>query len=367
MRVIMTGGGTGGHVYPAIAIADEILRRDSDAEIIFVGTEHGIENKIVPAAGYKLKRITVTGIYRKKIWKNIKTVKDLNRGIFEAKQIIRTFQPDIVIGTGGYVCGPVVFAAQRMKIKTYIHEQNAFPGLTNKLLSKGVDEVFLAFDEAMPYFKSAKSIITVGNPVRHAFKEMTREEARNILGIPQDTFVVLSFGGSLGAERINEEMKLAVKVLSKRKRCKFYFVTGSRFYEDITNEADCNTNNVKYMQYIDDMPAYLAACDIAVTRSGALTVSEIAACGRASIMIPSPNVTHNHQYFNAKVLSDCGASILIEESNLKEGDIATIIDTLIDDRERMSEMEAAAEKKGRIDAAGIICDHIGIKKDDLTK
>ena len=127
----MTGGGTGGHVYPAIAIADEILRRDSDAEIIFVGTEHGIENKIVPAVGYKLKRITVTGIYRKKIWKNIKTVKDLNRGIFEAKQIIRTFQPDIVIGTGGYVCGPVVFAAQRMKIKTYIHEQNAFPGLTH--------------------------------------------------------------------------------------------------------------------------------------------------------------------------------------------------------------------------------------------
>lgn len=360
MRVIMTGGGTGGHVYPAIAIADEIKRRSPESEIIFVGTAHGIENKIVSDAGYKLRHITVTGIYRKKLWKNFKTAKDLQKGLREAKLIINEFKPDAVIGTGGYVCGPMVFAAQRMGVKTYIHEQNAFPGFTNKLLSRNVDEVFLAFEEAAPYFKSAKSVITVGNPVRHAFREIDRKTARHRLGLPQDAFTVLGFGGSLGAARINDEMKIVADELKDIENFVLFFVTGSRFYDDIAKPDEQEKSNVKYMKYIDDMPTYLAACDIAVTRSGALTVSEIAACGRASIMIPSPNVTHNHQFFNAKVLADCGASILIEEKALNPGDVATIIGTLMDDRKRLAHMELAAAEKDRGDASGLICEHIGI-------
>lgn len=361
MRVIMTGGGTGGHVYPAIAIADEIKRRSPESEIIFVGTDHGMENNIVPAAGYELRHITVTGMYRKKLWKNFKTAKDLKKGLGEAKQIINDFKPDAVIGTGGYVCGPMVFEAQRMGIKTYIHEQNAFPGLTNKLLSRNVDKVFLAFEEAASHFKSAKSVITVGNPVRHAFREVDRATARQKLGVSCDDFVVLGFGGSLGASRINNEMKIVAEELKDNKNFTLFFATGSRFYDAIAKSGENYESNIKYMKYIDDMPTYLAACDIAVTRSGALTVSEIAACGRASIMIPSPNVTHNHQFFNAKVLADCGASILIEEKDLNEGDVATIIETLIEDRKRLEQMELMAADKDRGDASGTICEHIGIE------
>ncbi|MCR4601455.1 MAG: undecaprenyldiphospho-muramoylpentapeptide beta-N-acetylglucosaminyltransferase [Clostridia bacterium] len=360
MRVIMAGGGTGGHIYPAIAIAEEIKKRDSSAEIIFAGTNHGIETKIVPDNGYELRLITVSGLNRKKPWKNIKTVKDLAKGLHEAKSLIKEFKPDIVIGTGGYVCGPVVKTAARMGVRTYIHEQNAYPGLTNKLLSKSVDRVFLAFEEAAKYFKVKKAPLVTGNPVRRGFREMSREEARKVLGIPQDCFMALSFGGSLGARTINEEMKIAVRQLADRQDCRIFFATGRSHYQAVTAEADPANARVSYLEYIDDMPKYLAACDLAITRSGALTVSEIAACGRASIMIPSPNVTSNHQYFNAKVLADAGASILIEEKNLHEGDVASIIETLLDDRERVRRMERAAAAKGNTDAAGIICNGMGI-------
>ena len=361
MRVIMTGGGTGGHIYPAIAIAEEIKRRDKDAEILFVGARKGMEKDIVPKAGYPLKFVTVSGINRKQIWKNVQTLKDLKKGMDEAKAIIREFKPDIVIGTGGYVCGPVVRAAAKMGIKAYIHEQNAFPGLTNKLLSKNVDRVFVAFDEAKSYFKTKKEPLTVGNPVRRAFAETDREEARKALGVDPDDFMVLSFGGSLGALKINQEMQIAAEKLALKKNCRIFFVTGKRHFESITEKVDMSDGRVTYLPYIDDMPKYLSACDLAVTRSGALTVSEIAACGRASVMIPSPYVTNNHQFFNAKVLGDKGGAVVIEEKNLKEGDVAEIISRLMDDRDSAIKMSEAAASVGRIDAAEVICDTIGIQ------
>lgn len=360
MKVIMTGGGTGGHIYPAIAIAEEIKRRDPDASILFVGTDHGMEKDIVPKNGYDLKFVTVSGLNRKKLWKNVQTLKDLKKGMDEAKAIIKEFQPDLVIGTGGYVCGPVVRTAASMGIRTYIHEQNAFPGLTNKLLSKKVNRVFIAFEDAADYFKTKDKPITVGNPVRKAFAEMTREEARSLLGISPDDFVVLSFGGSLGARRINDEMKIAVEKLQDRAGLKMFFVTGKRYYDDITANADMSNARVTYMKYIDDMPKYLNACDLAITRSGALTVSEITACGRASIMIPSPYVTNNHQFFNAKVAADRAASILIEEKDLKPGVVADVIGKLMNDRDRVKRMENNSKMIGRMDAADVMCDIMGI-------
>ena len=360
MKVIMTGGGTGGHIYPAIAIADEIKSRHPDAEIIFVGTERGMEKDIVPKAGYPIKFITVSGLNRKNPIKLIKTLKDLNHGLHEAKQIIKEFKPDLVIGTGGYVCGPVMKTAAGMGIKTYIHEQNAFPGLTNKLLSRGAERVFVAFDDAKKYFKTKKEPVTVGNPVRHAFTEVDRQAARESLGVKEDEFMVLSFGGSLGAQRINDEMTVAAERLRDRAGLRIFFVTGKRYYSSIMENADKTNARVTYLQYIDDMPKYLNACDLAITRSGALTVSEITACGRASVMIPSPYVTNNHQYYNAKVVADrCGA-ILIEEKDLTNGEVADEIEQLMNDRQILEKMEKASAALGTVTSAGKICDIIGI-------
>jgi len=361
MKVIMTGGGTGGHIYPAIAIADEIKRRDSSAEILFVGTERGMEKDIVPRSGYPIRFITVSGLNRKQIWKNIKTMLDLNKGLHEARKIIEEFKPDIVIGTGGYVCEPVVRTAYKMGVKAYIHEQNAFPGLTNKILSRHTDRVFVAFDEAKKYFEVKKEPVTTGNPVRRAFGETDREKAREALGVNQDDFVVLSFGGSLGAQRINDEMKIAARRFKDRAGCKIFFVTGRRYYKEFTENADMNDARVTYLEYIDDMPKYLAACDLAVTRAGALTVSEITACGRASIMIPSPYVTNNHQYFNAKVVADKGGAVLIEEKDMKGGEVADAIEKIMSDRAALEKMEKAAKSIGRTNAAETICDMIGIE------
>ena len=360
MKVIMTGGGTGGHIYPAIAIADEIKSRHPDAEIIFVGTERGMEKDIVPKAGYPVKFITVSGLNRKNPIKLIKTLKDLNHGLHEAKQIIKEFKPDLVIGTGGYVCGPVMKTAAGMGIKTYIHEQNAFPGLTNKLLSRGAERVFVAFDDAKKYFKTKKEPVTVGNPVRHAFTEVDRQAARESLGVKEDEFMVLSFGGSLGAQRINDEMTVAAERLRDRVGLRIFFVTGKRYYSSIMENADKTNARVTYLQYIDDMPKYLNACDLAITRSGALTVSEITACGRASVMIPSPYVTNNHQYYNAQVVADRGGAILIEEKDLTNGEVADEIEQLMNDRQILEKMEKASAALGTVTSAGKICDIIGI-------
>jgi UDP-N-acetylglucosamine--N-acetylmuramyl-(pentapeptide) pyrophosphoryl-undecaprenol N-acetylglucosamine transferase len=360
MKVIMTGGGTGGHIYPAVAIADEIKRREPDAKIIFVGTERGMEKDIIPKAGYEIRFITVSGLNRRNLLKNIKTLSDLKKGLHEAKEIINEFKPDIVIGTGGYVCGPVMKTAADMGIKTYIHEQNAFPGLTNKLLSRSAERVFVAFDDAAGYFKTKKKPVTVGNPVRKAFAEMDRKAARDSLGIADDEFMVLSFGGSLGAQRINDEMAIVAEKLRERTGLRIFFATGKRYYKSIIQNADKNNGRVTYLEYIDDMPKYLNACDLAITRSGALTVSEITACGRASVMIPSPYVTNNHQYYNAKVVADRGGSVLIEEKDLTEGELVTVIETLMSDAEGIKKMERAAAALGTVDAAGTICDIIGI-------
>ena len=360
MKVVMSGGGTGGHIYPAIAIAEEIRRRHPDAEILFIGTERGMEKKIIPASGFPIRYITVSGFDRRHLTKNVKVLNDLRKGMKEAKKILQTFRPDYVIGTGGYVCGPVVRSAYQLKIPCFIHEQNAFPGLTNKLLSKHVDRVFLAFDDARKFFKVKNEPVTTGNPVRHGFVETDREASRQKLGIRPDEFVILGFGGSLGAKCINDVMLNVAERFAGRQDVRIFFATGRGYYQSIMEGRHPETNHITYLEYIDDMPVYLAACDVAVTRSGALTVSEITASGRASVMIPSPNVTSNHQYFNAKVVADRGGAVLIEEKDLTEGQVAAVIEELMTDREHLLSMQKAAASLGRTDAARVICDTIGI-------
>ena len=365
MKVIMTGGGTGGHIYPAIAIADKIRSEHPDAEILFVGTQKGLEKDLVPKNGYPISFVTVSGFHRKQIWKNVGTARDLMKGLREAKAILKEFQPDVVIGTGGYVCGPVVRTAHKMGIPCYIHEQNAFPGVTNKMLEQHVNKVFLSFEEAGKYFKQPEKHVVVGNPIRGSFFAAETGDLRAKLGIEEGDFAVLSFGGSLGAGKINEAMAEAIHTFNGVKGMKVFFGTGKRYYDEICKAISESglelKDNIKVMPYIDNMNEYLNACDVVISRAGALTISEITACGKASILIPSPNVTGNHQFHNAKVVADKGGAILLEEKDLTADALVKAILELKNHPEALKRMEQASRDAGRTDSADMIYQHLNIQ------
>ncbi|MBQ2746832.1 MAG: undecaprenyldiphospho-muramoylpentapeptide beta-N-acetylglucosaminyltransferase [Firmicutes bacterium] len=358
MKVILTGGGTGGHIYPAIAIADKIKEYNPDAEILFVGTQRGLEKTLVPKNGYPIEFITVSGFNRRNLLKNVKTVKDLAKGNREAKNIVKSFKPDVVIGTGGYVCGPMVRAAAKLGVPTYIHEQNAFPGLTNKLLEKHVKNVFLAFEEGKEYFKQPEKHIVTGNPVRKVFYEAERMSARKELGIPEDSFVVLSFGGSQGASKINNTVFPLLEMLNGKENTFLVYATGKFYYDEVNarlkEEVPVLCDNVRVLEYIDNMALYLAAADVVVSRSGALAVTEITVCGRAAILVPSPNVTGNHQYFNAKAIADKGGAILIEEKDFNEEVLIKTVFELMNDKDKVRALEEGSRNAAPPDATEII-------------
>ncbi len=361
MKVIMTGGGTGGHIYPAIAIADKIREKQPDAQILFVGTEKGLEKTLVPKNGYPIEFVTVSGFDRCNMLKNIKTAADLAKGLSQAKKIIKSFRPDVVIGTGGYVCGPVVRTAAKMGIRTYIHEQNAFPGMTNRMLEPYVDKVFMGFEKAGEYFKCPEKHIVVGNPVRKSFFTRTKQQARETLGIAEDEFMILSFGGSRGAGRINEAMLSVLREVNGMDKTSLYFGTGDVYYDDICREAGklCSiSDNVHIMRYIDDMDNYLAAADVVVSRAGALSIAEICVCGKCAVFVPSPNVTGNHQYHNAKAVADKGGAILIEEKDLTDELLVSTIAELRADPAKVKAMGQAARKCAFDDSAETIYEAI---------
>lgn len=363
MKVIMTGGGTGGHIYPAIAIAEKIKEKRPEAEILFVGTKKGLEKDLVPQNGYPIKFITVSGFNRKNMLKNVKVVKDLLKGNREAKKIIKEFKPDVVIGTGGYVCGPVVRAAHKMGVKTFIHEQNAFPGMTNKMLEKYVENVFISFADAEKYFKNKEKLILSGNPVRKAFFEADKMYSRKLIGEKDDNFILLCFGGSQGAGKINDVMTDVAESLNGVKDVSLYFVTGNAYYENIVDKMrnqGIHEGNIHIKKYITNMQDYLSAADLVICRSGALTVSEITVCGRASILIPSPNVTGNHQYYNAKAVADKGGAIIVEEKDLTSEALLKIISHLKANPQKLREMELASGKTAPCDATKIIYEHLGL-------
>lgn len=320
MRVIMTGGGTGGHIYPAIAIADKIMKRTNDSEILFVGTRRGLESRLVPENGYEIRYITVSGLNRKNMIKNFKVFRDYRKGKAQAQAIIEEFKPDVVIGTGGYVSGPVVRTAAAMGIRCFLQEQNAVAGVANRMLERHVEKVFLGFEEGGKSFKHKEKLVVSGNPVRSDFYNADPAAARAKLGISPDKFVILCFGGSQGAGKINKAMTEVISRYNGREDVEIWFATGKAYYTPIMTELrDMGAeprDNIHVLEYINNMQDCLAACDLVVSRSGALTVSEIALCGRPSILIPSPNVTGDHQTFNARALSDRGGAILLEEKDL---------------------------------------------------
>lgn len=344
MRVIVTGGGTGGHIYPALAIADKFKEMDSDTEILYVGNDEGIEKEVVPKSGYPMELVDARWLDKSSPWQLIKTGARVAKGILEASRVMRKFKPDVVIGTGGYVCFPVIVAGKRFGAKTFLHEQNAFPGLANRTLEKYVNKVFLGFPDAAKYFKDQSKMVDAGNPVRKSFFSLEKSHAREKLGFPKEDFIVFSFGGSLGAEKINEVAFDLMQVVNGHERMRMIFGTGKWYYEDIIKQAAEKKidlkDNIIIKDYIDDMENYLAASDLIISRAGALSVAEMTVCGRACILIPSPNVTGNHQYYNAKAVADRGGAILMEEKDLtSEGLIKEVM--------RLKNNPEIAEKMGR--------------------
>lgn len=352
MRILISCGGTGGHINPGLAIADIIKTKYPDAEFLFAGTPKGMEAKLVPQAGYKLETIKVAGFQRKisleNIGRNAKALVYLAASGKRAKEIISGFKPDIAIGTGGYAAGPVIRKAARMGIPTAIHEQNAYPGVTNRLLSKEVDHVMLTVKEALDFMdKSHFEYSVTGLPVRSGINRMSRAEARKKLGI-NDDFTILSFGGSLGAGCINETMIEAIKWHTGKKlninHIHGYGGMGKDTFPQAMKAAGIplKSSRLRITEYINDMDVCLAAADLVICRSGASTLAELEAAGKASILIPSPIVAGNHQYHNAMVLGKAGAAEVIEQKDVTPEKIISVIEKLYGDPDRVEIMSRSA-------------------------
>ena len=351
MKLLFACGGTAGHINPALAVANYITARYPDTEVLFIGSPKGMEARLVAEAGYSFAPVEIKGIQRRLSWHNVKynlsALELLATCWGKIRRVFRAFEPDVVIGTGGYVSGPVVLSAAKMGIRTAIHEQNAFPGVTNKILAKQVDLVFAAMPDAVEKLAVPHKTIVTGNPVRPEILRADREKARAKLGIRPDQLCLLSFGGSLGARTINQVIaQLAEWQIKNGKDFFQIHATGSYgvelFHKLCEEKGILGDPHLMVREYIDDMAGCLAAADLVISRSGAITISELAAAGRASILIPSPNVAENHQYYNALELSRPGAAILIEEKDLTGDKLIRTVDELTRNPDTLKQMGVAA-------------------------
>jgi len=341
LRVVLSGGGTAGHINPALSIAKKILEKEPKSEILFVGTPNGMENRLLEKAGFPIRHVDVKGFQRKFTLQNLKAAYLAATGVGKAKKILREFCPDVVIGTGGYVSWPVLRAAAKMKIPTLIHEQNALAGLTTRKLSSVVDSVCISFEKNLEQLPCKKDKIRLtGNPVDPLITTVSRERSRSALGISAP--FLLSFGGSLGAGAINACAFELAKDFSSRKPVFHTHAFGKREYEKYiamdTENKICRFGNVKFEEYIYDMPRQLAASDLVICRAGAITLAEPSLMGKPAVLIPSPNVTDNHQYKNARVFEEAGAAILIEEKDLTPERLKKEVSQLLFDPARLAEM-----------------------------
>ncbi len=364
MRFLFATGGTAGHINPAIAVASYLRDTYPDSEILFIGTPDHMESRLVPAAGFSFKTIEINGFKRsfspKAVLDNVKTVGRLLKSEKESKKIIEEFKPDVVIGFGGYVSGPVLQSAVRLGIPTCIHEQNAFPGITNKQLAKSVDKVMLTVDDAKKHLEPKNETIITGLPVRGELLSKTKAEARSELGIPEDKMLVLSFGGSLGAAPLNEVMKSIL--LENSKSDTVYHIhsagtNGADYLKELENEGFekvsdtvLRKGNAEVRKYIDNMDVCMAAADLVIGRAGASSLSEIEAMGKASILIPSPYVAENHQYHNAMALVNRNAARIIEEKDLTSESLNAMINELLSSKELISEIEKNARAMAVLDS-----------------
>ena len=355
MHILFAGGGTAGHINPALAVAGYIKERHPDAKISYIGTAEKLEAKLVPEKGYDFYTIDVAGFQRKitpkNIVKNISAVKKAVVASSDSKRFLKELKPDVVVGTGGYVSGPVLKEAQKLGIKTAIHEQNAFPGVTTKMLAAGADCVMLAMPEAEKHLKLTKKPVITGNPIRGELLKITKAEARKKLGLDNRP-LILSFGGSLGARRVNEAVTELIKWHNGTDKFCHIHGTGKAGYETMKEALSGITlsETVDVREYITDMDVCMAAADLVICRAGAITLGELQACGKPSVLIPSPYVAENHQFHNAMTLKRAGAADIIEEKDLTGEKLIDTVSMLIENPTKLSRMSEAAKKSAILNA-----------------
>ena len=357
MKVLLAGGGTAGHINPAIAIANTIKARDKNAEIAFIGTKKGMENNLVAKAGYPIHHIEMRGLRRSLSLSNIKTAYYYFTAPIKAKKLLLDYQPDVVIGTGGYLCWPLLHAAAKLGIPTAVHESNAIPGKAVKMLEDDVDRIYINFPTTEQYFTEQDKILCVGNPLITMPDTKTETDLREKLGIPANAKkILLSFGGSLGAQRVNEEVLALMRDYTAHHPEIFHIhATGKIEYEDAMAMAKeygvDDKPNIRLLEYIYDMPLWEKAADAVICRAGAMTIAEMALLGKACILIPSPNVANNHQYENAKRLSDANAAIMHEEKNLTPSALTESVRSILEDEEMATALSQAIKAFAKPEAA----------------
>lgn len=372
MRFVVTGGGTGGHIYPALAIARGLQDRFG-SKVSYIGGILGMEAEIVPAEGLSFRGIPLAGLKRGLSPSNIMAVWLAAAGILKAYRYLKEIRPAAVVGTGGYVCGPVVLAAALSGIPTMIHEQNALPGITNRILSRFVRGVVLTFEDSRKYFPSGIFVKVTGLPVRKDIFFKNKKQAREMLGLPPDGMLILSFGGSQGARSINNAMKLVLKHFSGRKDIFFFHVAGPNNYDEFVTDIKAeginmdNCGNITITSYMHDMPSALAAADLLICRAGAATLAEMTVVGLPAILVPYPYAAENHQEYNARSLEKRGAAVVVKDSNLSGNFLVTQIEKLTSCPRMLKEMSKASRELGRPGAVDDILDCVQYLLDNKRK
>lgn len=358
MRIIVTGGGTGGHVYPALSIIEALKDKNSAIEVLYVGTEKGIENRIVRQANIPFETLDVQGLNRKISFDTLNRIYKLIKSIFIANKLIKKYKPAFVLGTGGYVSFPILFVAGRRKIPVFIHEQNAYPGVANKLLSKKAKCLFISFPESIDYFNINKEkIFLSGNPVRNLFNHIEKEACREKMGLISGEKLVLAFGGSGGARKINDLVIRIAKEFTSNKNIKFIQATGERYFDEVQQRKDL-PGNLELRKYIDDMPSVMGASDLIIGRSGAITLAEISTLGIPAILVPSPNVANDHQMMNAKAFERSKAALIVKEDDYDFNELMVQLKKLLEDDELLKDMSENSNRVLLHNAANIISDEI---------
>lgn len=354
MKVIISGGGTGGHIYPALTIATAIENLAPQAQILFVGTKKGLESVIVPKAGYQIEYIEVEGFSRKFDIELFKNLCVAIKGCSQAFTLLRSYKPDLVIGTGGYVCGPVVLIARLLGIKACIQEQNARAGFTNRVLSKIVNRIFLGYKEAATQLGSSSKNIFTGNPVRTSIFIPDKEEARNFFQLLPNKITLLIYGGSRGARSINNAALDFYKQIANFPNLQVMHITGEALFEEVQSALttmDISTKQIKLYPYMHDMDKAINVADFAISRAGAIAIAEFLALGIPSILIPYPYATDNHQELNARAVADAGAGIMILDRDFNGQKLADAVTYLLSNNDILSSYATKARQIGNKNAA----------------
>ena len=360
LKVIISGGGTGGHIYPGISLACEIKDRDTNNDILFVGTERGLESKLIPREGFKIKKIKAQGIKRKVCFENLIAIVIFLISLFQSYKIIKKYKPDIVIGTGGYVSGSVVLVATILGIPTFVHEQNVIPGITNKFLSRITKATFLSFNQSKEYFNNKAKLIFTGNPLRFKNIKQGRDEDYKKFNLDSSRKTILVLGGSKGAASINRAVLGGINLIKEviKNDWQVLLISGQDDYDSIMKMVREDHKIFSVESYLHDIEKAYSLADLIICRAGATTLAEIGAYGLPAILIPYPYATHNHQEVNARIFTRERAAILILEKDLSDKKLAQVLLDMLKDKNRLGMMARKSKELGNENSAKKIVDYI---------